>query len=256
MKRLLLFAILVLVAGTVGSLAQSDLSDEELLQAMDYARFGAFFPRGASTTTFTVEIVADRPDSTKQAAVQVSFHWIDGAQYTRIDFLQPEEMAGQVFLATPEGVFFWTPDLVTPLKVSGRFEVFGDANVVEVAGIGFQGAYAVTERQAVTVDGGPPTLEVKLEAKYESIAFPFATVIADAASLRPVTLRLFALSGDPFHDVTYEEYDEIDGAPYMKKLLIENLIVTTNKTLLTITNVQNGNLPDELFDPASFGGAG
>ena len=40
--------------------AQADLSDEELLQQMDFQRFGGYITGEAPTTSFTVEIVAQR----------------------------------------------------------------------------------------------------------------------------------------------------------------------------------------------------
>ena len=247
-KWALLLAFMALAVG-VGTVAQSGPTNEELLQAFDNARF-----LEATSFTFTVEVVADRPDGTKQATVRLFFKEIDGKQYSRIEFLVPADMVGQVYISTPDGTYFWTPDLTAgPLKVSGRQQVFGDASVAETAGIQFEKNYSVKERRNVTLTNGAAGLEVDLKATDGSVAFPSATVTADAQTLRPLTLRLFALSGDPLNNVTYEEYAELKGDGYVKKQLIENQLVTTNKTLLNITEIEAKDLPDDLFDPTKLG---
>lgn len=111
MKKLVLLMLLALSTCALGSIAQTDLSDEELLGAMDMARFAAFLAEGVPSATFTSEILAERPDGSKEAMVQVSFKLIgeDSQEFARIDYLAPEELAGDVFIITPEEIFFLEP---------------------------------------------------------------------------------------------------------------------------------------------------
>jgi len=260
MKRLCLFlAVLMLVTFVGGAvapavIAQPQQGDLELLGAMDFQRFAGYFNPGVPNTTFTNEIIAERPDGSKQAVVQVSFKFAEEAFFARIDYLSPEELSGDVFLITNEEIFFWNPDLITPLKVNGRFEVFGDATVVEVIGIFFQGQYAITNRSETTLTDGAPALRFELEGLRESVAFPKAVAIAEAESLRVITLQLFDESGDLLHENTFESYAETpDGRPYFDRQLLDNRIVPVNQTLLIITNIENTVLPDALFDVNELG---
>lgn len=244
------FALAVLLALTVwgaSSLARTNPTDDQLLDSFDKARF-----LEAKSFTITVEVVADRPDGTKQATVQLFFKEIKGERYARIEFLAPEDMKGQVYLNTPQGVFFYQPGLASPLKISGRQQVFGDASVAETVGIQFKKDYKVKARRNTTLNG-KPALEVDLTATEKSIAFQSATVTADATTLKPLKARLFALSGDPLNDVTYQEYAELDKDSYLKKQLIENQLIKTNKTLLNITKTEAKDFPDDLFDPSKLG---
>ncbi len=254
MKKAFVFAVIALGAA-LGAAAQPQLSDQQLLGAMDFQRFGGYFNPGVSSTTFTSEIVAQRPDGVKQAVVQVSFKFFQetGDFIARIDYLTPEELSGDVFLVTGEEVFFWNPDLIEPLKVNGRFEVFGDATVAEVVGIQFSGDYTITGRAQVTLDGAP-AIELSLTATRASVAFPKAVVVAPLETLRPATLKLFDESGDLLHDNTFESYAQTeDGRPYFDRQLLDNRIVPVNQTLLTITNIENKELPDALFDVTKLG---
>ena len=248
MKRLAL-ALLMLSLIAVGSLAQ-DVTDEALLRAMDDARF-----LDATTFTMTVEVVADRPDGTSQALIQLYFKTRPGGQELfRIEFLQPEDMAGEVFVSTPEGTFLWNPDLVMPLKISDRQEVFGDASVAETAGVRFgNGDYKVISRQPVTLEDGTPALEITLEATAANVAFQSVTLWVTPDSFQPLRMRLFALGGDPINDVTFEEYGELNGDSYAARQLIESQFVEGSKTLLTITTIEAKELSDDLFDPDKLG---
>lgn len=239
---LLMFAVL-----SVASIAQ-DASDEALLSAMDEARFLA-----STSFAMTVEVVADRPDGSNQALVQLFFKEKDGESFSRIEFIQPEDMAGEVFVSGPDGTFLWNPDLISPLKISDRQEVFGDASVAETVGIRFAKDYALVSRQAITSADGSAALEVKLEANAADVAFQSATVTVDPDTFRPLRLRLFAFGGDPINDVTFEQYDELDGDAFVARQLIESQFAEANKTLLTITSIEAKDLSDDLFDPAKLG---
>lgn len=247
MKKLLRFMLLVLVAWVVASLAQT-IPDEQLLQALDDARF-----LQADSFAITVKVIAERTDGTTEALVKLSFKEIEGELYSRIEFLEPEELAGQVFLNTPDGTFFWTPDLAGPIKVTARQTVFGDASVSETAGIRFSNDYRITERREVQLDSGAAGLELDLEAQEESVPFQKGTVTVEAETLRPVRLRLFALSGDPLSEVTYLEYSDLEGDSYAKTQLVTNLLIPENRTSLDIVAASTEELPDELFNPASLG---
>lgn len=252
MKKLIQFSVLAVIGAVafgIGSVAQNAPTDDQLLEAFDKARFVE-----APSFTITVETVADRPDGTKQAVVQLFFKEIKGERYARIEFLAPEDLKGQVYVSTPQGVFFWQPGLATPLKVSGRQQVFGDSSVAETVGIQFQKYYKIKVRKEITLPGNKPGLEVELEATDKSTAFQKATVTAEKGTLRPVKARLFALSGDPLNDVTYQEYAALENKDeYVKKQLIENQLIKTNKTLLNITKIEAKDLPDDLFDPTKLG---
>ncbi|MCS6902655.1 MAG: outer membrane lipoprotein-sorting protein [Candidatus Bipolaricaulota bacterium] len=251
MKRLWKSVLgVVAVAFLIGlaSVGQQAPTDEQLLEALDKARFVE-----ATSFTMTVEVVADRPDGTKQAVVQLYFKEINKKRYARIEFLAPEDLKGQVYVSTPDGVFFWQPGLATPLKVSGRQQVFGDSSVAETVGIQFKGDYKIRTRKDVTLPGNRPAWELDLEATDKSVAFQRATVTAERATLRPVRARLFALSGDPLNDVSYQEYALLEKDEYVKKQLIENQLIKTNKTLLTITKIEAKDLPNDLFDPSRLG---
>ena len=253
MKRsavsLIAFAAVALCAAFAA--AQTDLSDEELLTALDEARLF-----DETTTGITIAIVAETADDTKEATTRLRFKKIDGEDYARIEFLAPEELAGQIYLSTPEATYFFGPDLDFPIKTSATSELFGDAAVAQTSGIEFVGNYAIAERRDVTLEDGTPAIEVDLEAVDVTIAFQAVTVLADSQTLRPVMMTLYALSGLPFYEVFFEAYATNDEDLYVKTQRIENQLLIGNRTHLEIVEITTEEFPNELFSPNQLGASG
>ena len=249
MKRLLTFTAMGLLAVGLVAMAQSDVSDAELLQTMDDARFVE-----GDEFTMTVDLAAERPDESRQATVKLFFKTIDDEQYSRVEFLAPEEMAGQVYLTTPEETFFWSPDIDSPIPFSGSQRVFGDATVVQTVGIGFVDDYAVENRESGTLEDGTDVLITDLSSTNDEVTYPTVKVWSEPDSLKPVRMRVFALSGDPVNEVTFEEYARLDsGDEYVKTQVIQSLLIEANRTLLTITEINPTSLSNDLFDPDELG---
>jgi len=227
---------------------QTDLSDTALLEAFDRARFPE-----AQTASIIVKVTATTTDSTKEAVVRLSFKTIDGGNYARIEFQSPAELAGQVYLSTPDATYFWQPELASPIKVSGRQALFGDSAVAQTSGIRFVEDYTVAAREAIAFPDGTAGLQVSLKAVNSSVAFPTVVVAADAATLRPVSFVLYALSGVPLYEVVILEYAAVGSDTYAKTQLVTNRLSEGNTTRTEIEAIEESDLPDSLFDPAALG---
>ena len=245
-SSLIVLATVVLCAAF--GAAQTDLSDEELLTAFDEARLF-----DETTTGITIAIVAETADDTKEATTQLRFKTIDGEEVARIEFLAPEELAGQIYLSTPEATYFFGPDLDFPIKTSATSELFGDAAVAQTSGIEFAANYTVAQRRDVTLEDGTPAIEVDLEAVDYTVAFQAVTVLAVSETLQPVMMTLYALSGLPFYKVFFEAYATNNEDLYVKIQRIENQLLIGNRTHLEIVEITTEEFPDELFDPDQLG---
>jgi len=227
-------------------------ADDALLAALDKARF-----IDVPTTSLWVRVTSETADETQQAELVLRFKELDGQDYTRITFVTPEELAGQVYLATPDATYFYTPDLDTPIKTSATQAVFGDSAVAQTSGIRFATDYTVVTRRDATADDGSPVLEVDLSAIDETTAFQRITVTVDPETVRPITATLYALSGIPLYAVTYSAYDTFDESDlYARTQEIANLLIPDRITTNEILDVGTDPLPDSLFDPQQLAAQG
>jgi len=246
-KRILILLIAVLASFASLTTAQ-DLSDVELLAALDDARFF-----DDTVTQLTIRIVSETPDETRQAELALSFFDNDAGAYARIEFTTPEELAGQIFLSTPNGTYFYGPDLDFPIKTSATTEVFGDAAVAQTSGIRFAESYTIGERRTSTNEAGAELWEIDLVAMNYSVAFQAITVIVDAVNLRPISAMLYAVSGLPFYEVLYETYESRDDDVYVTTQRIVNQLLLGRITTSQILAIDTAVLSFELFDPNSLG---
>ncbi|MEW5825951.1 MAG: outer membrane lipoprotein-sorting protein [Candidatus Bipolaricaulota bacterium] len=254
MKTRTVLSLVFLVALAAGAAQQtalasaSELSDLELLAALDEARFVS-----ASVNQIRVRIVSETPDETREAELLLQFRDQDGDRRARIAFTTPEELAGQVYLTTPEATYFTSPDLEFPIKTSATAEVFGDAAVAQTSGIRFAESYTLVARREVVSEEGTPRLELDLQAVDFSVAFQAVTVTVDEETARPLFATLFALSGLPFYDVEYANYTtREDGDLYVRTQRIVNRLFAGRVTTSDLVEALATDLAPSLFDPETF----
>jgi len=245
-----IIALATVILWAAFAAAQTNLSDEALLKSFDEARLFE-----ETITGITIAIVAETVDDVKKATTRLRFKTVDGEEVARIEFLSPEELAGQVYLSTPEATYFFGPDLDFPIKTSASTELFGDAAVAQTSGIEFAGNYTVAERRDVTLEDGTPAIEVDLAAVDFAVAFQAVTVLASSETLQPVMMILYALSGLPFYQVFFEAYATDGEDLYVKTQRIENQLLIGNRSILEIVEITAEEFPDALFDPAQLRGA-
>jgi len=238
--------LLVALALAVNAVAATD--DAELLQALDDARF-----LSGSVGGFTVSVVSESNGEVEEAELELAFKEIDGENYTRIDFLAPEELDGQVFLVTPEGTFFWTPDLDFATPFPGNRAGFGSTPVAQISGIRFAEDYTIADRREMEDEAGDLMLELELEATRPGVVFQRIVVLAEADALIPRELELYAATGVLLYRVFLTGYDEFDGDVFVRDQVVEDMILTGTRDSLSILAVRLDPLPDELFDPDALG---
>jgi hypothetical protein len=249
MKRTLI-VLTALIGLAAGSLAAQDLTDIELLSALDEARFF-----NDTITQISIRIYSETPDETREAQLMLSFLDTEDGSYARIEFASPEELAGQIFLSTPDATYFYGPDLDFPIKTSATTQVFGDSAVAQTSGIRFADSYTVQERRTVITEDGLELWEIDLVAIDFTVAFQAVTVTVDPIELRPISAILYAVSGLPFYEVFYEGYEIRDEDVYVATQRIVNQLLLGRITTSEILEIASEVLSPSLFDPASLGAA-
>ena len=242
--------VLLALAGLVaGPAVAQEPTDSELLAVLDAARFF-----DDDVTSLAIRIVSETPDETREAQLSLLFLESDEGSYARIEFAAPEELAGQIFLSTPEATYFFGPDLDFPIKTSATTEVFGDAAVAQTSGIRFGDSYTVEERRSVTDEAGIERWQIDLAAVDFTVAFQAVTVVVDPKSLRPLSAVLYAVSGLPFYEVFYEDFETREGGDvYVRTQRIVNRLLLGRITTSEILEIGTEPLEISLFDPSALG---
>lgn len=247
MKRIPILLIALIGLSVIPITAQTQ-TDIELLTALDDVRFF-----DDSITQLSIRILSVTPEETREAQLMLSFFDAEDGSYARIEFATPEELAGQIFLSTPDGTYFYGPDLDFPIKTSATTQVFGDAAVAQTSGIRFADSYTIGERRTVATDEGTELWEIDLVAIDFTVAFQAVTVTVDPVELRPVSVILYAVSGLPFYEVFYEAYETREDDVYVTTQRIVNQLLIGRVTTSEILEIGTDELSFEFFDPNNLG---
>ena len=250
MKRLFILLI-ALIGFSVSLVVAQDLTDIELLTALDKVRFF-----DDSVTQLSIRILSETPDETREAELMISFYDDDDGSYARIEFAAPEELAGQIFLSTPDATYFYGPDLDFPIKTSATTQVFGDSAVAQTSGIRFAESYTVEEHRMLTTEAGVELWELDLVAVGFTVAFQAVTVVVDPINMRPISAILYAVSGLPFYEVFYEAYETQGADVYVTTQRIVNQLLLGRITTSQILTIGTDVLTAAFFDPNSLGTSG
>jgi hypothetical protein len=258
MKKLLI-ALVIILTISLGSMAQSyapgvrDLVSWLGGQTPDIFddRHRAYLGFQLPGSSFVVTITATRESGTQEAKARVIYDFpeLDPIVSARVEFLEPEELRGDTYIIIitdrTRDVFFWNDDLVSPINLDKRFEVFGDATIFEVIGYRLGEAdylfdlielsddeaannviQPMTEEEMSQVgDEIGRVIDFNLVARPERsevVLFPRATVVAyeglfnqmlgngDIVVSRAFTthkVKLFDESGDLLHTIEYDWQD-------------------------------------------------
>lgn len=248
-KCLPMSALLVVLSACFAILGQEQPTDLQLLTALDESRLF-----DTDVTDIRVRIESETPTESREAEIRLLFAELEGDAVSRIEFLSPEALAGQLYLNTPQGTYFYGPDLDFPIKTSATTEVFGDAAVAQTSGIRFALDYTIAERRATTSNDGTELLEIDLVAVDYGVAFQAATLAVDPSALRPISAVLYAVTGLPLYEVFYGPYEtRPNGDEYVKTQRIENRLLVGRITVSEILDVSTQTHSLTLFDPAQLG---
>jgi len=305
-RQISLMLVLLLLSLMLVGQAQDEVTEEEISEAerllmllsgnlreWDNERFGAYLNYQIPGSTFVMDIMAQRPQGELKAQARVShkFSKNSAARLARLDFLSPEELAGDVYIIRSNEdnrrlseVFFWNPDLVSALKIDGNFEVFGDANVFEVTGLVIgDGQYFINGRSFSEIEPTVPAPEiilffgegndarrvtadaklaefdiVPIAARRETVPFPRIKVVAFlGGTTKLYQVQLMDESGDLLHTISYDwrtnrELPIEQAQQGFRPFYAETQVVENHVIPGNITTLTINNIQIQEFEEAFF----
>jgi hypothetical protein len=203
--------------------------------------------------------------------------------YTRIEFLSPEDIAGDVFIIEQfrgeEKTFFWNSELLTPLEINTRFEVFGNITLLILIGDVFDDYVSAVGNMARYIEADvpqPETLDEKLfigrqvrvienflevdRESAERVVFPKMRLLSYNYVL-PYQIHLMDENENVLKELHYEDWRntvQIENPEgqigiFMKDILVIDHVIPGDTTRLTIDRVEFETVELSEFDPDLLG---
>ncbi|MAS95093.1 MAG: hypothetical protein CMO55_18005 [Verrucomicrobiales bacterium] len=167
------------------------------------------------------------------------------------EVIEPADAQGRKYLAEAKGnMWFWKPGLSSPVSVSKRQRLSGDAAIGDIASTSYVEGYKVDGKEDGEVDGEAATVYT---LKANSLSDTYAMIkywVTKSGNLGKKA-EFYARSGTLLRTSTMEYGNTANGRPFLSSMAIKD---SSRKINLRFTDVKLGNFPASMFTRENLGG--
>lgn len=206
------------------------------------------FPAG--DVRFRVKVI----DFKKGKADRVSEYRVlsDGQGKSLVETLKPERQKGRKLLMADSDLWFYSPDIRKPVRVSLQQRLTGEVANGDLANTNFAGDYSATfvgeESQA-----GRRLTKLKLKSKSKTATYASINYLVDAATGAPVSAEFLSTSGKVMKRGFFEKYATVLGKRRLTEMKIEDAIVKTKMSRLQYSDFSSEAISAMTFSKESIG---
>lgn len=214
------------------------MSPEALVKEADEFRF----PSG--DVRFRVRVV----DFKKGKQQRISEYRVlsDGLGRSLVETIKPERQKGRKLLMVMSELWFYSPDIRKPVRVSLQQKLTGEVANGDLANTNFAGDYTAT-KGAESEEEGKRLLLLKLKAKSKSATYAAIDYWLDMSSGAPVKAHFLSTSGKVMKRGYFEKYASVLGKQRLVQMKVEDAIEKTRVSMLHYSEFSR-----EAISPATF----
>ncbi len=238
MKNLLPFALLIIIAASIG-LSASDPDPVALLKRSDAARNG--------WTSFVARVkiaVFESGTEDEEHLFEVSQKGIDK---TYVEFLSPREK-GRHMLMLGDDMWVYLPDTSRPIRITPMERLAGTASNGDVARTNYAADYDARYLRMETEQGSPCHV-LELTAKRKGATYRKVHYWLRVDDGTPLKADFFLASGKYTKSATFDEYRTVAGQRVLRRMTIHDRIRKNSYSVIEYLSFAPKELPDKLFSP-------
>ena len=182
------------------------------------------------------------PDGTKKEFVLYTAK--KGHESMLALFLDPPADAGRTTLRLGDNMWLFIPDVGKPIRITSLQSVVGGIfNNSDLMRLEYGAEYDAESMQ----DQGETYL-LSLKAKTDSVAYDKLSMTVDKATLLPLTIEAYAVSGLLIKTLRYKKIKDFgDGIRRPSVLETDSPLNIGYKAVMLFANIKNRDFPDEVF---------
>lgn len=214
--------------------------DENLLKVDSYRMF--------ETTGFSFDFYLEESNGGEKSDYTMKVYVKDSSSdYAVCKYTSPEKMKGRVILV--DGKNFWYLDrgMKSPIRISSRQMLFGQASAGDITRIIFSNYYNVISKS--TVD---QKLRLDLKSiKNKGAVYTRIVLFVEPHTFKPVMAECYAKSGKLLKKIEYTGFDMYKGKEVLSEMLISS---TDGKSVsrVSLLNFSSDRLDDRYFNKAQI----
>lgn len=169
-----------------------------------------------------------------------------------VETIYPERQKGRKLLMDNENLWFSTPDVKRPVKVSMQQRLTGEVANGDLARTNFSGDYSAKLVGKETVNG-KEVLRLALKAKRSGVTYSKIDYWVRDGDYIPIKAIFYAVSGKPLKSAQYTDIRNMLGKNVITKTVFTDALDKGRKSILVYSNHNFADVPDSFFSKESLG---
>lgn len=174
-----------------------------------------------------------------------------GIQMSRVETIFPERQAGRKLLMKDQDLWFFTPDIKRPTRVSMQQRLTGEVANGDLARTSFGEDYDV-EVKGEEVVNGVKAVKLALTKKTAEVTYAAIDYWVALKTYAPLKAVFKSDSGKDLKIATYKDPKKILGRTLLSKIEIVNALNKKQKSVLTFTGYKKEQLNESFFNKESL----
>jgi len=234
--------LIILINTLLFSSFSFGLSGIELVKKADTMRFIE------SDNSFLVEVTDLKGSDTVKTRYKV---YSKGSQMSLIETIFPERQAGRKLLMKEQDLWFFTPDIKRPTRVSMQQKLTGEVANGDLARTSFGDDYTVEVKGEETL-GNKKAIHLFLKKNKEEVTYSFIDYWIDAKTYTPLTAVFKSDAGKDLKVATYNNLKNFFGHNLITKMEIVNALNKNQKSVLIFVGFKKEKLNESFFNKESL----
>lgn len=176
-----------------------------------------------------------------------------GTESSLVETVLPERQAGRKLLMTEENMWFYTPDLKRPARVSAQQKLTGEVANGDLARTNFAEDYnaKIVGKEKIN---GKEAYKLLLTANHRDVTYAKIDYWVATKDLLPIKAVFFAVSGKPLKMADYGGLKQILGKPVLTRTVFTDAVDKNRKSVLVFSGHKRKRFSSSTFTKESLGG--
>ncbi len=201
-----------------------------------------------SDNSFVVEVSDFKGRNVQKTKYKV---YSKGSQMSRIETIFPERQAGRKLLMKDDDLWFYTPDIKRPTRVSMQQKLTGEVANGDLARTNFGDDYHVEVKGQEDIDG-IKAIHLSLKKKRDEVTYSFVEYWVSQKNYAPLKAVFKSDGGKDLKIATFKNPKSFFGHTLLTRMEIVNALNKSQKSVLIFMNYKKEKLSESFFNKESL----
>ncbi|MFZ3228775.1 MAG: outer membrane lipoprotein-sorting protein [Pseudobdellovibrio sp.] len=234
--------IFILIAGLFIADQVFALSGIEIVKKADQFRYIE------EDNSFIAEVNDLKGTTVQKSKFKVSSR---GSHLSLVETIFPERQAGRKLLMKDDDLWFYTPDIKRPTRVSMQQKLTGEVSNGDIARTNFGDDYTVEVKGPEKIDS-VETIHLALKKNKSEVTYPLIEYWVNAKNYMPLKAVFKSDGGKELKLATYSEPKVFFGRTLLTKMEIVSAFNKNQKSVLIFTSFKKEKLNESFFNKESL----